>query len=87
MQRHVKNYLEWAGSSDGKVNCEVCGAVAVDIHHVEPRSSFGSKRKDERDHISNLVALCRECHQMAHGPDSRKAKDDLKKIVNQRRKT
>jgi len=38
-----------------------------DIHHIEPRSSFGSKRKDEQDKIENLIGLCRECHNKAHG--------------------
>jgi len=40
------------------VGCEVCGARAVDIHHIEARS----KRKDLVNEITNLMALCRVCH-------------------------
>jgi 5-methylcytosine-specific restriction endonuclease McrA len=44
----------------------VCRAVSVDIHHIIPRSKFGSKRKHEQDSIENLIALCRPCHEKAH---------------------
>jgi len=49
------------------ISCEVCNSKqAVDIHHVIPRSKFGSKRKDEQDKIENLIALCRSYHDKAH---------------------
>jgi len=48
---------------DDFIPCEVCGARAVDIHHIENRGSGGSKSKD---HIENLMAVCRPCH-MYHG--------------------
>ena len=41
------------------IYCEVCGAVAVDIHHIECKGMGGSKLKD---YIENLMALCRGCH-------------------------
>ncbi len=82
MERHVKNYLEAFGFSGMEfIPCEVCGSSAVDIHHVEPRSSFGSKRKDEQDRVDNLVALCRYCHNGAHGDLSREWKEMLKDIT------
>lgn len=59
------------------ISCELCGAKSVEIHHIEPRSSFGSKRKDEQDHIDNLIALCRDCHNKVHGPLSRIYKTSL----------
>jgi len=40
--------------------------IAVDIHHIEPRSKFGKKTKHLQDDITNLIALCRDCHQKAH---------------------
>ena len=43
------------------VLCEVCGAVAVDIHHIEFKSQGGT------DHFLNLIGLCRDCHDKAHG--------------------
>lgn len=46
--------------------CEVCGKTAVDIHHIIPRSKFGKKTKELQDDVSNLIALCRECHDKAH---------------------
>jgi len=67
MQPHVKNYMEHHRYSPGDfIPCVVCGCVAVDIHHIIPRSKFGSKRKGEQDHYSNLAALCRPHHDLAH---------------------
>ncbi len=67
MQKHTKIYLEHHGYTIADfIPCEVCGAKSVDIHHIEPRSKFGSKTKEEQDNINNLIALCRECHDKAH---------------------
>lgn len=41
------------------IPCEWCGAEAVDVHHLIPRGSGGSKTKD---YLTNLMALCRKCH-------------------------
>ena len=41
------------------VPCEVCEAPAVDIHHIQCRGMGGSANKD---HFSNLMAVCRHCH-------------------------
>jgi 5-methylcytosine-specific restriction endonuclease McrA len=85
MKRHIKNYLTGIGH-DGMsfIPCEVCGGTGTDVHHVEPRSHFGSTRKHEQDAFENLVALCRECHDKAHGVDSRDMKDMLKQITKSR---
>jgi 5-methylcytosine-specific restriction endonuclease McrA len=67
MQRHIKNYLAFFKPHDDQnIPCEICKNRAVDIHHIIPRSKFGKKRKDEQDHVNNLMALCRICHDMAH---------------------
>lgn len=68
------------------VVCEhpVCWAVAVDIHHIDPRSSFGSKRKHEQDAPENLVALCRKHHDEAHGPYSRVIREEMKEVAMRR---
>jgi 5-methylcytosine-specific restriction endonuclease McrA len=85
MERHVKNYLQAFGYDESDtILCESCGNKAVDIHHVESRSSFGSKRKKEQDEVSNLIALCRPCHDEAHGYQSRIVKEALKEIVRRR---
>jgi len=63
MQRHTLNYLQGMGfDSSDTILCEVCGKVAVDIAHIVARSKFGSKRKEEQDDITNLCAMCRDCH-------------------------
>lgn len=85
MQKHVENYLQAFGYSGFEfIACEVCGGKSVEIHHVEFRSHFGSTRKHEQDAFENLVALCRECHDKAHGVDSRDMKDMLKQITKSR---
>lgn len=67
MQRHIRNYLASIGADEStRIRCEVCNALAVDIHHIIPRSKFGSKRKEEQDAPDNLIALCRTCHENAH---------------------
>lgn len=60
MKRHVKIYLRFFGyGEEDFIPCEVCGAKAVDIHHIDCRGMGGSKEKDD---IENLMALCRPCH-------------------------
>lgn len=60
MKKHVKVYLDHFGfTGDDFIACEVCGARAVDIHHIDCRGMGGSKTKDK---IENLMALCRSCH-------------------------
>ena len=65
MQKHTKIYLESRGlwPSD-TILCEKCGKVAVDIHHIEPKGIGGNPDADRAD---NLIALCRGCHNRAHG--------------------
>lgn len=60
MQKHTKVYFEYfdIGEQDF-VPCEICGARAVDIHHIDGRGK-------NKDIIENLIALCRSCHEKAH---------------------
>jgi hypothetical protein len=76
MQKHTKIYLEHFGfDTESFVPCEVCGAKAVDIHHIHRRGMGGSK---SADHIDNLMAVCRICH-IKYG-DIKKYMDFLKDI-------
>jgi len=60
MKKHVKVYMDHFGYvGDDFIPCEVCGARAVDIHHIDCRGMGSSKTKDK---IENLMAVCRECH-------------------------
>ncbi|WP_394327387.1 HNH endonuclease [Halopelagius longus] len=44
------------------MNCRIPRTDAtLDVHHIVPRGQGGS------DRFSNLVALCRQCHDAAHG--------------------
>jgi len=78
LKKHTKIYLEYFGYSDTDfISCEVCGAKAVDIHHIEARGMGGSKAADT---IENLQAVCRACH-VEYG-DKAKHKELLKQIHN-----
>ena len=41
------------------IPCEWCGAKSVDIHHIYGRGKLTNE-------ITNLIALCRDCHTDAH---------------------
>jgi len=43
------------------MNCRASGSgTTLDVHHIVPRGQAGSNR------LSNLILLCRECHEAAH---------------------
>ena len=78
MQKHTKIYLNFFDYfGDEFIPCEMCGQKAVDIHHIEPRQSGGSKLKNT---IENLMALCRRCH-LKYGD-----KKQYKKLLHERHK-
>ena len=84
MKHHTQIYFEYFDYDvNSWIACEVCGGTSVDIHHIVPRSKFGSKRKAEQDHISNLIALCRVCHNKAH--DNVISKETLSIIIANRK--
>ena len=61
MKGHVRIYFEHFGHGiDDIILCESCYMKADDIHHLKYRSQGG------KDEISNLMALCRDCHNDAH---------------------
>ena len=76
MKLHVKLYLNHFGyDTSDFIPCEVCGAKAVDINHIDARGMGGSKTKDV---IENLMAMCRADH-LKYG-DKKQFKEMLKKI-------
>jgi 5-methylcytosine-specific restriction endonuclease McrA len=76
MKNHVKVYLNHFGYGiEDFIGCEVCGSKAVDIHHIEARGMGGSKKAD---HIENLQALCRSCHEKLG--DKKEYMDYLKEV-------
>lgn len=63
MQNHTKIYLKYFNFSEEEfIPCEVCRQKAQDIHHIVPRSKFGTQQKEKQDDINNIMALCRKCH-------------------------
>jgi hypothetical protein len=81
MKNHTKIYFDFFGyaGEDAFVPCEMCGAKAVDIHHIERRGMGGDESKDE---IENLIALCRLCH-ITLG-DKKQYKDLLRDVHKKR---
>lgn len=60
MKSYTKKYMDFFGYDVSDfIPCELCGARAVDCHHIECRGMGGSK---DKDHPANLMALCRQCH-------------------------
>ncbi len=63
MKPYTKIYFKYFGFDESSfVPCEVCGAKAVDIHHIRPKSLA----KSLENNITNLIALCRFHHDLAH---------------------
>lgn len=74
MKSHTKLYLSYFSYDlNDFIPCEICGAKAVDIHHIEARGMGGSNK----DAIENLMAVCRDCH-IKYG-DKKQYKEMLKK--------
>ncbi len=62
MKAHTKIYFDYFEHTIADfISCEICGAEAVDINHIECRGMGGSKLKDS---INNLMATCRNCHEI-----------------------
>jgi predicted restriction endonuclease len=59
--------------TQSEILCECCHSLAVDIHHINGRGK-------DKDVISNLVALCRKHHTMAH--DEKISKSEMQYIHN-----
>ena len=58
--------------------CEMCNAVAVDIHHLERRT----RNKVTNDYIENLVAVCRSCHLACESDNSFNMYTRIKHLEN-----
>lgn len=56
--------------------CVLCGAMASEVHHILFRGRGGLSNLD------NLACLCRECHEMAHGPQAAEVMKVLKERIS-----
>lgn len=76
MTKHVKVYLNHFGYGEQDfIPCEACGGKSVDIHHV-------NNRGNDMDVISNLMALCRKHHELAHSSKTYVSKEHFQYIHN-----
>jgi hypothetical protein len=76
MQKYIKVYLDYFDiKTENELICEACGRPAVDIHHINGRGL-------NMDVIKNLMALCRKCHDRAHGSKNYVSKDQFQFIHN-----
>ena len=49
---------------DSKYRCEICGAIASEVHHIIPiQTDEGWKRRLD---YTNLKCLCLDCHNKQH---------------------
>jgi len=72
MKKYKKDYFNHYGVGEQDILLCVCGKVAIDLHHVIFKSKGGT------DHYTNLIPLCRECHEKAHS--NKEFNESLKKI-------
>lgn len=80
MKPHTKIYMDHFGYDISSfIDCEVCGKVGNDLHHIEARGMGGTKKGDT---IDNLMALCRE-HHLQYG-DKKQYIEFLKEIHKQK---
>ncbi len=63
MKAHTKIYFDFFGFTTADfISCEICGAMAVDIHHINAKGMGGNPNGD-KDDITNLMAICRADHE------------------------
>lgn len=80
------NYREYMASDAWKAlrlsardrsdhKCEMCGGSADNVHHVKYPKGFGN------DGLSNLIVLCRKCHERTHGIRGEKMTNQKKEMI------
>jgi hypothetical protein len=62
-------------ATEADVICEGCLGQAVEIHHIHGRGKG-------KNIISNLIALCRKCHERAHSSKNYVSKSEFEYIHN-----
>jgi len=80
MQQYQKDFYKSRGADYSDfIACEYCDCKGiVDIHHIE--QSFRWKRKHNKD-WSDLIWLCRVCHEHVHANNNLETRAMLKEIV------
>ena len=48
-------------------NCELCGITCeITKHHLIPQSKIKNKYRSIKENLSNLLWICRSCHDQIH---------------------
>ena len=82
MKDYKKLFSRYWGYEDQTPICWGCNqAVAVDIHHIEPKR-MGGVQQNRLNRIDNLFAVCRKCHTLAH--KNKSVNEEFKKILQER---
>lgn len=83
MKKYLRMFMKYYGYTEADSYSELCWYCAknvwVEVHHIISRGMGGSKHRDQ---ISNLIPLCRSCHEDSEVIN--KQKDKLKEIVRRR---
>ena len=78
MNNHTRIYLDYFNyGEEDFISCECCGARARDVYHINARG-MGGDPQGKKDVISNLMAVCRECH-IKYG-DKKQYKEFLQEV-------
>ena len=73
-----------AKMQDAGYRCEDCGAIAVEVHHIDPiQTESGWERRLD---WSNLKALCLDCHNKTHGRFQSRGKGRVGHCVKPRKR-
>jgi len=66
MKKYLRMFMKYYGYTEADSYAELCWYcnknVWCEVHHIESRGMGGDK-KGRRDKISNLIPLCRTCHE------------------------
>ena len=75
MQKHTDIYMKYFDyGTPEEIPCEACTRIPIsDVHHIHGRGD---------DSITNLMGLCRKCHERAHGTKNYVSKDEFQYIHN-----
>jgi len=52
-----------------KENCEICGKISNDIHHIQEQThanEYGFIDTFHKNHKGNLLSICKKCHDKIH---------------------
>lgn len=73
MTSYLQIYLKHFDLTEYDVYCERCGKKASQIHHINGRSG-------DANNIKNLIAVCVDCHNLAHSSKVYVSKQEFQRI-------